>query len=109
MGIQFSHYDTVILAADVGGTNTNLALVGKQGDRYDKILERRFATQSEPSFEAPVSRFLAEALEAGHPYPRLFCASGAGPVTGRSIALTNAPWGIDGAALDPGSACPATS
>ncbi|TFG78522.1 MAG: hypothetical protein E4H20_12665, partial [Spirochaetales bacterium] len=95
MGIQFSRYDTVILAADVGGTNTSIALVGKQGDRYDKIIERRYGTQDESSFEAPVSRFLAEALETGHPYPRLLCASGAGPVIGGSIALTNAPWGID--------------
>jgi len=48
----------------------------------------------------PLARFMAEAKAACAPKPQVLCVSGAGPVVGRSITLTNAPWGIDGGELE---------
>jgi len=79
-----------VLVADIGGTNV------------------RFALQREPggALEAPVHRKtwdypgLAEAVEAAvgelAARPATLIACGAGPVVGRTLKLTNAPWLIDG-------------
>ncbi|HSV56719.1 MAG TPA: glucokinase [Magnetospirillaceae bacterium] len=89
-------YDLVVLAGDVGGTNTSLALIGKKGGTFSAILERRYSTREEPSFLAPLGRFLREAgAEAPGFRPDLACISGAGPVEGDRIRLTNAPWNLD--------------
>lgn len=92
--------DATILAVDVGGTNISCALVEFLDGRFSKRFERRYGTKSEPSLVAPLGRFLDEASSAGAPLPQLLCVSGAGPVVDRSIKLTNAPWGIDGAELE---------
>ncbi len=89
-------YDLVVLAGDVGGTNTNLALIGKKGGTFSTIFERHYGTRGEPSFLAPLGRFLEEARGAAPGFaPDLACVSGAGPVAGERIQLTNAPWDID--------------
>lgn len=90
----------IVLAVDVGGTNTSCAVVEARDGALSVRFERRYSTKAEPSLEAPLGRFVAEASAAGAPSPELLCVSGAGPVVGRSITLTNAPWGIDGAALE---------
>ena len=78
------------LVADIGGTNVRFAL--------------------QPSAEAPLEPAvhlktwdypnLAEAIEAAIPSlsakPRTVIACGAGPVEGRELKLTNAPWRIVG-------------
>lgn len=92
--------EEIILAADVGGTNASVALVGRHGSDYEKLFERRYSTKAEPSLEEPLSRFLAEAKAAGQPVPQLLCVSGAGPVKDGAIKLTNAPWGIDRRSLE---------
>lgn len=89
-------YDLVVLAGDVGGTNTNLALIGKKGGTFSTIFERRYATCEETSFLSPLGRFLEEARKAAPGFqPDLACVSGAGPVEDGRIQLTNAPWDID--------------
>ncbi|MBL8965391.1 MAG: glucokinase [Spirochaetaceae bacterium] len=94
-------YDQVILAGDIGGTNTNLALVGMMGEAFSILFDRHYRTKDEPSLMEPLGRFLEEARrEAPGLEPRLCCISGAGPVEGGRIALTNAPWGIDGPAIE---------
>lgn len=92
--------DTTILAVDVGGTNISCAIVEFRSGRFAKCFERRYGTRSEPSLLVPLGRFIDEAQAAGVSRPHLLCVSGAGPVVGRSIKLTNAPWGIDGAELE---------
>jgi glucokinase len=89
-----------VLAVDVGGTNTSCAIVSAGGSTIEKRFERRYATKSEPSLPAPLSRFIEEAKASRAPEPQVLCVSGAGPVNGRSITLTNATWGIDGAELE---------
>jgi glucokinase len=89
--------DNTILVADVGGTNLNLALLTQEGARYRLLRKARFSTQAEGSLLGPIQRFLA-----AHPdlHPSRACFSAAGPVLDRRIHLTNAPWDIDGPALE---------
>ena len=89
--------NTPILVADVGGTNLNLALLLPEGRRFQVLRKARFRTQEERSLIEPIRRFLAE-----DPFlrPDRACLSGAGPVVDGRIHLTNAPWDIDGPALE---------
>jgi glucokinase len=89
--------------ADVGGTNLNLGLLVAEGSRYRLLRKTRFSTQDEASLLGPIQRFLAQdpALQPGRA-----CLSGAGPVLDRRIHLTNAPWDIDGPALERGLGFP---
>ena len=89
-------YDLVILAGDIGGTNTNLALIGKKGGTFTLIFDRHYRTKEEPSLIEPLGRFIAEAArERPGLKPEVCCVSGAGPVVDQRIKLTNAPWSID--------------
>ena len=91
--------EKLILAADVGGTNLGLALMAGVPGRVRMLRKTSFLTASEPSMVEPVRRFLAESGDlpgAVH----AACVSGAGPVRGRTIPLTNAPWDVDGEALE---------
>lgn len=89
-----------VLAVDVGGTNTSCAIVETGGLKFIKSFERRYSTRAETSLVEALSKFVAEAKAACAPKPVLLCVSGAGPVVGRSIMMTNAPWGIDGDELE---------
>jgi glucokinase len=86
-----------ILVADVGGTNLNLGLLAREGSRYRLLRKARFSTQEERSLLAPIQGFLAADPSMR---PGRACFSGAGPVLDRRIHLTNAPWDIDGIALE---------
>lgn len=87
--------ERVILAGDVGGTNTNLALVRHGQGRFDIILSMQFSTQAERSLIEPIARFLTHAAKEGFAGKiDACCISAAGPVKDGSIQLTNAPWSI---------------
>ena len=79
-----------VLVCDTGGTNVRFALVGEPGGELSTILHLR--TGNYPG--------LAEAIEAAvsklGTRPRSVIACGAGPVVGRTLKLTNAPWVMDG-------------
>ena len=78
------------LVCDTGGTNVRFALVSEPGVRLSDIVHLR--TGDYPG--------LPEAIEAAVPKlgarPRSMIACGAGPVVGRTLKLTNAPWVMDG-------------
>jgi glucokinase len=78
------------LVCDTGGTNVRFALVSEAGAGLSEIVHLR--TVDYPG--------LAEAIEAAVPQlgtrPRSIVACGAGPVVGRTLKLTNAPWVMDG-------------
>ncbi len=81
----------LILAGDIGGTNTNLALVQYSLGAFTIIHSLRFSTKKEVSLIQPITRLLASARENGiDANPELCCISGAGPVQGDRIQLTNA-------------------
>jgi glucokinase len=79
-----------VLVCDTGGTNVRFALVNEPGAPLSDIVHLR--TGDYPG--------LPEAIEAATPKfearPRSAIACGAGPVVGRSLKLTNAPWVMDG-------------
>jgi glucokinase len=78
----------VILAGDVGGTKTTLALF--DGDRV--VREATMASRDFGSLEAAVARF----LEAGPRAPIAALAIGiAGPVVDGRCTTTNLPWQVD--------------
>jgi glucokinase len=79
-----------VLVCDTGGTNVRFALAKEPGAELGEIVHLR--TGDYPG--------LAEAIEAAAPKlglrPRSAIACGAGPVVGRTLKLTNAPWVMDG-------------
>jgi glucokinase len=79
----------MLLAGDIGGTNTRLALyddLGKTPVREDTLSSRAF-----PSLEAAVRAFL------GAESPRIAAAAFgiAGPVVAGHVKTTNLPWQLD--------------
>jgi len=92
----------MILAGDVGGTKTALALWDIQGVNFTLVHEERLPSRDFPTFEAAVARFLA-----GGPRGPIDAASFgiAGAVVEGRAAATNLPWKIDERALE--SAIPA--
>ncbi|TXT42184.1 MAG: glucokinase [Spirochaetes bacterium] len=85
----------LILAGDIGGTNTNLALVRYDSGSFKVLFSQRFATKEQISLIAPIERFLDVAKNSkGLENIDCCCISGAGPVENGSISLTNAAWSI---------------
>src|SRR5271165_1225455 len=83
-------YPFPVLVCDTGGTNVRFSLVGEPGAALGPIVH--LITNVFPG--------LPEAIEAAAPKlgarPRSMIACGAGPVAGRTLKLTNAPWVMDG-------------
>src|SRR6202050_1916777 len=79
-----------VVVCDTGGTNVRFALVSEPGAALGDIVHLH--TGDYPG--------LAEATGAAIPKlgtrPRSMIACGAGPVVGRTLKLTNAPWVMDG-------------
>jgi len=82
------------LLADLGGTNTRLALA-EDGRLLPDTL-RRYRNDEFASFESVVAAFLAE--RSPGPVEAL-CAGVAGPVLGETAQLTNHHWHVDAARL----------
>jgi glucokinase len=82
----------VILAGDVGGTKTELALFETRDGQFRVVREARYPSRNFPSLEAIVRRFLD-----GQPAPALVvaCFGVAGPVVDGRCTTTNLPWTLD--------------
>lgn len=93
-------FDRLVLAGDIGGTNTNLGLVGIKDGKFSIILEVVYPSQSLQGLAEPIRETLRLARErradlvVGHG-----CISAAGPVAANTCVMTNLPWSIDGNAL----------
>ena len=85
----------MILAGDIGGTNTRLAMFDAenlQEPRYLKV----YPSGDYESLRAIVDRFIREAKEeAPEAVPARAGFGVAGPVNGKIVKLTNLPWEID--------------
>jgi glucokinase len=83
----------VILAGDIGGTKTHLALYAPGSSAREPVLERIYASHDFASLEAAVSAFLAS-----HPDRDVTRAAFgiAGVVRGNRCETTNLPWHVDG-------------
>jgi glucokinase len=86
-----------ILAGDVGGTNTRLALYDPR-DLRRPLAIHRYGSRDFDSLQTIVERFFADC--GGSLRERLPTRAGfgvAGPVGGAVVRLTNLPWAIDAA------------
>lgn len=96
MFMSFQHHDDLYLVGDVGGTNTTLALVGRDAAKFSILASRRFSTKDELSLLGPIDAFLSELRrKAGVLNLHSCCISAAGPVRDNYVQLTNASWSID--------------
>lgn len=94
-------FDTLVLAGDIGGTNTNLGLVGYSGGKFTLILETVCPSKSIAGLETPICETLKIAAESRADLkPQRVCISAAGPVANNKCVMTNLPWSIDGAAIE---------
>ena len=89
----------MILAGDIGGTNTRLAVfddAGPSGGRLRPVVERSYLNAGRGGLESLLAAFAAEVGGAGDA-DRIdaACFGVAGPVEARGVALTNLPWTID--------------
>lgn len=95
----------IVLAGDIGGTRTRLALV-TLGPRPPRLVgEQDFATQQTTALAPLVHDFLAR--QAG-PKPERACFGVAGPVVDGHVRLSNVDWELDEAALGSAIGIPTT-
>ncbi|HEB95561.1 MAG TPA: glucokinase [Sedimenticola thiotaurini] len=85
-----------ILAGDIGGTKTRLALFSVRGTALESLAEERFASRDHDSLAA-IIRIFRERHKTEPPHAA--CFGIAGPVDGGRAAATNLPWRIDAAEL----------
>jgi len=83
-----------LLVADIGGTNSRLALASKAGVAPGSV--RRFVNRDYRSFRAVVETYLND---AGLSRISRCCIAVAGPVTPERASLTNMDWEISSADL----------
>ena len=85
----------MLLAGDIGGTKTVLALFATESNALQAHYEATFWNRDYDSLEAVILAFLKETVE---PITSA-CFGVAGPVVQGQAAITNLPWVIDAAAI----------
>ena len=82
---------TTLLAGDMGGTKTLLALYGSEGSQLRLLHQERFRSGEWSSLEPMLDAFLknrpTDLSAPGHA-----CIAVAGPVRHREAKITNLPW-----------------
>jgi glucokinase len=91
--IKHGQKAVTILAGDIGGTKTNIALYRADSGGLNMITQKRYVSKDYPSLSAIVQEF------AGNRPPDRICAAVAGPVVDGKSKLTNLPWVLDSAAM----------
>lgn len=85
----------MLLAGDIGGTKTDLAVFSPAGGPRTPLAQAEYPSARYPSLEALVREFLA-----GTSLPVTWaCFDVAGPVIDRRARVTNLPWVLDETAL----------
>lgn len=82
-----------LLAADIGGTKTNIALCRADSEGVNIVDQKRYVSKDYPSLTDIVHDF----TKGKH--PGRLCAAVAGPVVDGKSRLTNLPWVLDSAAM----------
>ncbi|TMC16559.1 MAG: glucokinase [Chloroflexi bacterium] len=85
----------MLLAGDIGGTKTNLAIFSSKDELRTPLLEMTFPSGQYPSLEALVREFLSH---VNMPIARA-CFGVAGPVLAGKAKITNMSWSINEAEL----------
>ena len=82
---------TTLLAGDMGGTKTLLALYGSESGQMRLLHQERFRSGEWPSLEPMLEAFLNN-RPADLPAPAHACIAVAGPVRHKEARITNLPW-----------------
>ena len=85
----------MILAGDIGGTNTRLGLFEEKNGRVRAVVSRTYPSKEHDSLDEIVAKFVAE---HGHPVASA-CFAIAGPVHEGRVATTNLAWLVDAGRL----------
>lgn len=85
-----------VIAGDIGGTKTLLALAEVEGTRVRVLSERRYTSAAFASLTDIVREFARDHAVGGLPA----CFGVAGPTDGRRARITNLPWVIEAEALE---------
>jgi glucokinase len=92
-----------VLAGDIGGTKTLLALAEVDAGGVQVLYRRRYDSRAHADPSTLIDDFLALAARDAPGAVRVACLGVAGPVLGepgrQSAAITNLPWALDAAAL----------
>lgn len=89
-----------LLAGDVGGTKTVLALYESHNGTLREIRKQRFPSGRHPRFEEVLLEFLDSDVSSVSQEAPLAAAFGiAGPVKAQRCVTTNLPWTIDAASI----------
>jgi glucokinase len=90
-------FDRLVLAGDIGGTNTNLALVGIKGEKLSIVAEAIFPSLDIEGLSEPIKElFSAARQERADLVANQGCVCAAGPVEQNVCKMTNLSWNIDG-------------
>jgi glucokinase len=81
----------MLLAGDIGGTKTNLAIYSSQGSPRNPLVEATFPSGKYPNLESLVGEF----LEKTNLLVERASFGVAGPVVGCQATITNLPWVIE--------------
>jgi glucokinase len=90
---QKGRKSVAILAADIGGTKTNVALYQSDASGLTITREQRYVSADHPSLADIVHDF------CGNTLPDRIAAAVAGPVIDGKSKLTNLPWVLDSTAM----------
>jgi glucokinase len=82
----------MILAADIGGTKTVLALFDENIPQLEAVRQETFPSQAYPEFSQVLEKFLATSSQ---PSIRAASFGVAGPIIGGRVRTTNLPWLLD--------------
>lgn len=102
--------ERTVLACDVGGTNTSLALMRVSGRSFTIVHRARYASRTLNGIEEALSAFDGQVRSAGEPgltaggLPAL-CISAAGPIENGVCRLTNLPWHVVAAEVERAFGC----
>jgi glucokinase len=86
----------MILAGDIGGTKTYLALFDENNNRLEKKRETRFKNRNFPDLDSIIEEF----LKGENQKPRVACLGVAGPIIDGNCNLTNLDWSIETGKLE---------
>ena len=90
-------FDRLVLAGDIGGTNTNLALVGEKSGKLTIVVEAVFPSREITGLTEPIKELLQVTKnERADLIAKQGCVCAAGPVANNCCKLTNLSWNIDG-------------
>ena len=85
----------LILAGDIGGTKTHLALFSQQGEQLEAAIKKTFPSKEYSGLEPVLKEFLADyQASIGRA-----CFGIAGPVVEGQVKTPNLPWVVNAAKL----------